>query len=321
MLGSKLSFEIDLPGMNYMGLLSSLKEYPQDRMGWPWNTETDTLIYSRETNWPKISIITPSYNQGRFIEETIRSVLLQNYPNLEYIIIDGGSTDKTVDIIKRYEKWITYWVSEKDNGQSEAINKGFEMATGEVLAWLNSDDWYEANGLYEIGKLFNKGFIQVVNGDCRFHYENSPGRDFTLRYGKVNEGRLLCYWSKLHWASPPQPSVFFSRGALQRVGSLNAEMNYSMDYDLWLRLIRFYNFTYLPKVISNFRLHNDSKSVSENEVEKFYPECYQSYLSALSYFPLFKRLKYRLKYLTRKVHLLIPYYISLRSRIWPKRRL
>ncbi len=290
-----------------------------NKTGWPWDKETDPRVYERRIEWPRISIVTPSYNQGRFIEETIRSVLLQNYPNLEYIVIDGGSTDNTTDIIKKYDRWITYWVSEKDNGQSEAINKGFEIATGEVLTWLNSDDWYEPGCLYEIGCQFVNGVVQVVNGDCRFHYEDSPSRDFTLRYGKVDEDRLLCYWSKLRWSNPPQPSVFFSKVALQKVGSLDVSLHYSMDHDLWLRLIRFYNFTYLPKIISNFRFHDSSKSFSKNEVEKFYPECYRNFLSALSYLPLFKRLKYRFKYLMRWVHKMIPHFISFRKRFKFKR--
>src|ERR1700738_1526878 len=109
--------------------------------GWPWTTETPRLPAVRPdgSRWPRITIVTPSFNQGQFIEETIRSVLLQGYPNLEYIIIDGGSTDNTVEIIKKYEPWIACWVSEKDRGQSDALNKGFARATGQILAWLCSD--------------------------------------------------------------------------------------------------------------------------------------------------------------------------------------
>jgi len=116
--------------------LSGLPPPPNDRVGWPWTEATppagETLPDGRP--WPKISIVTPSYNQGQFIEETIRSVLLQGYPNLEYLIIDGGSTDGSVEIIRKYEPWLAYWVSERDGGQSEAINKGFRRATGEIVA-------------------------------------------------------------------------------------------------------------------------------------------------------------------------------------------
>jgi cellulose synthase/poly-beta-1,6-N-acetylglucosamine synthase-like glycosyltransferase len=124
--------------------LNELTSPPADKTGWPWTEESPLLPDKMEgdCDWPKISIVTPSYNQGRFIEETIRSVLLQGYPNLEYIIIDGGSTDNSVEIINKYEPWLTYWVSEPDRGQSHGINKGFEKATCEVFGWLNSDDYF-----------------------------------------------------------------------------------------------------------------------------------------------------------------------------------
>src|SRR5436190_18724174 len=121
--------------------LSEIPPPPPGKTGWPWNEETPPPeIMPDDRALPRVSIITPSFNQGRFIEETIRSVLLQGYPNLEYIIIDGGSTDDSLEIIRKYDPWITLWVSEKDRGQSHAINKGLSKATGEILCWLNSDD-------------------------------------------------------------------------------------------------------------------------------------------------------------------------------------
>lgn len=114
-------------------------------------------IYETKIEWPKISIVTPSYNQGEFIEETIRSVLLQNYPNLEYLVIDGGSTDKTLDILKKYAPWLYYWVSEKDQGQADAINKGFDKASGQILAYLNSDDLYLPGTLHTVATHFLDG--------------------------------------------------------------------------------------------------------------------------------------------------------------------
>lgn len=139
-----------------------LPEPPKDKKGWPWycsQTTTSSTI-STNTIWPSISIVTPSFNQGIFLEETIRSVLLQGYPNLEYIVIDGKSTDNSVEVIKKYEPWITYWVSEKDRGQSHAINKGFERATGEVLGWLNSDDYFARDA------LMNLILLRKINPDC-----------------------------------------------------------------------------------------------------------------------------------------------------------
>jgi glycosyltransferase involved in cell wall biosynthesis len=119
--------------------------------------------------YPKISIITPSFNQGKFLEETILSIISQKYPSLEFIIIDGGSTDESVEVIKKYGQHITYWISEKDNGQAEAINKGFEKATGEIITWLNSDDLYEKDALLTIGKMFAESpDVDFIFGDCLF---------------------------------------------------------------------------------------------------------------------------------------------------------
>jgi glycosyltransferase involved in cell wall biosynthesis len=124
------------------------------------------------TNNPKITIITPSFNQGKYIERTIQSVLSQDYPNLEYIIIDGGSTDQTVDIIKKYERHLKYWVSEKDNGQSHAINKGLKYATGDIINWLNSDDYLEPQALNVIAESFNSD-IDIFCGYANLIYDKN----------------------------------------------------------------------------------------------------------------------------------------------------
>ena len=122
--------------------LFKLPAAPAGKTGWPWTVETSQLADTMPDGrpWPRISVVTPSFNQGQFIEEAIRSVLLQGYPNLEYIIVDGGSTDALIDIIRRYTPWISSWFSERDDGQSDAINKGLGVATGEIVSWLNSDD-------------------------------------------------------------------------------------------------------------------------------------------------------------------------------------
>lgn len=213
---------------------------------------------------PKITIVTPSFNQGRFIEQTIQSVLDQQYPNLEYIIIDGGSTDGTVDIIKKYEKHITYWVSERDNGQSDAINKGLQLATGEVVNWLNSDDYYELGALKTVAEAFQDQNVTVVCGRGRIFYQNKEGERFS-RGTDVYEGNLA---KTIGWARMDQPETFFRRSVLEKVGELDSSLHYLMDRDLWIRYLCLYGLEgvkKIPDVLVNFRLHASSKTVSQNE--------------------------------------------------------
>jgi glycosyltransferase involved in cell wall biosynthesis len=143
-----------------------LKELPKtNKEGWPWDTQTNPNLYDDKKTWPKITIVTPSYNQGRYLEETIRSVLLQNYPNLEYIVMDGGSSDETKQILEKYAPWISYWQSKKDNGQGQAINLGFSLASGSIYGWINSDDFYMESAFLEIEKGFRNSKIDLVYGD------------------------------------------------------------------------------------------------------------------------------------------------------------
>ena len=138
--------------------LEELPPSPPGKTGWPWTQGSKTLGNAMPdgNSWPKISIVTPSFNQGKYIEETIRSVLLQGYPDIEYIVIDGGSMDASLDIIKKYERWLTYWVSEPDKGQSHAINKGFAKSSGEIYAYINSDDFYCPSAFGTVAPMFEK---------------------------------------------------------------------------------------------------------------------------------------------------------------------
>jgi glycosyltransferase involved in cell wall biosynthesis len=149
-------------------MLEHLPTPPPDKTGWPWTEESEYLspLHPDGNGWPRISIITPSYNQGEFIEETIRSIILQNYPNLEYIIIDGGSSDNSAEIIRKYEEWIAYWVSERDRSQSHAINKGFDRCTGELVNWICSDDLLCKNALNQFASRYFIDNSYCYVGEC-----------------------------------------------------------------------------------------------------------------------------------------------------------
>jgi glycosyltransferase involved in cell wall biosynthesis len=192
-----------------------------------------------KTGLPRISIITPSYNQGHFIEQTIRSVLLQGYPNLEYIIIDGGSTDNTIEIIKRYEPWIAYWVSEPDRGQSHAINKGIAKATGDILAYLNSDDYYLPEALLKVAEYFqNFPQIDLLHGRCR--YVNEENEKIGEQFGNIHKlEEILDLWD-VWWKQRQfvQPEVFWSKRITDRIGLFNEDLHFVMDYEYWLRVLQ-----------------------------------------------------------------------------------
>ena len=189
--------------------LKELPEPPRGRVGWPWTEESPQLPERLPAGkaWPRVSIVTPSYNQAAYLEATIRSVLLQGYPNLEYIIIDGGSTDETTSIIRKYESWIGYWSSEPDEGQGHAINKGFEKATGEIFGWLNSDDVYAKSALEIAGRvLSSEKSVAFLYGDC----DVIDARGSKLGHIKSQAGGPEEF---LSGSFIPQPSTFFRRTA------------------------------------------------------------------------------------------------------------
>ena len=206
--------------------------------------------------YPKISIVTPSYNQGGFIEETILSVIGQGYPNLEYIIIDGGSTDETVDIIRKYEKYLTYWVSEKDNGQSNGINKGFAKATGDILGWLNSDDMYLPATLLYIAKQLNVDSKSICFGNA-IHFKEAEG---VTSYGSnVADYHANSSLATLDYVI--QPSSFWTRSAWETTGPLLEDLHYAFDYEWFLRAQNAdVNFMPLAKCLSLYRIHASHKT-------------------------------------------------------------
>ncbi len=206
--------------------------------------------------YPSLSIITPSYNQGDFIEETILSVLDQDIEKLEYIICDGGSSDQTLDILRQYEHRLA-WISEHDNGQSEAINKGIAQSKGEIIGWINSDDLYYPGAFKNVLAFF----------------ESHPEADFL--YGKANyisqNGDFLEIYPTQEWDYHAlcgrcficQPAVFFRRKLWEKFGPLDESLKYCLDYELWLRYSKSSNVCYYEQVLSAFRLHKNTKTLSQ----------------------------------------------------------
>jgi glycosyltransferase involved in cell wall biosynthesis len=223
----------------------------------------ETILIKKNSSFPKISIVTTSYNQGEFIERTILSVLNQNYPNLEYIIIDGGSTDSSVEIIKRYEKFLSYWVSEPDNGQASALKKGFDKCTGEIMAFLNSDDTYCPGTLNKIADLFIRNpEFDVIYGAINLidKYDNILAR-------RDMSGFRLDFSILLFESSLPQPAVFWRRDIYLKSGGIDSSFLFSMDKDLWVRFsLSGAKFLRVNKVLANFRLHGSNKTLTINDI-------------------------------------------------------
>jgi len=238
--------------------LADLPPPPPGKTGWPWTEESRQLPDTMPDGspWPRVSIVTPSYNQGEFIEETIRSVLLQGYPNLEYIIMDGGSTDGTVEIIRGYESHLAYWVSEPDEGQTQAINKGFRMCTGDLVAWQNSDDYYLPGAFEKIADAY-----EAREADVYFGHKYNVNRD-----GHIV--RPMCYTPYSLTANVYEGSVianqsaFWRRELFDRLGYLDQSLHYAMDYEFFLRLgLNGCRFSLVNDFLGCYRAHEGSKSV------------------------------------------------------------
>ncbi|RXN93258.1 glycosyltransferase [Achromobacter aloeverae] len=211
-------------------------------------------------NLPKITIVTPSYNQARFLERTMLSVLNQGYPKLEYIVIDGGSTDGSVDIIRKYEKYLTYWESEPDRGQSHAINKGFALATGDYIGWQNSDDLYFPGALIRLGRAAARRRPPLING--HLFIANADNQIFRQVYYTPMDRRKLTVVK----ASIPNQVALFRRDVLQRHGFLKEEMRYCMDLELWSRLLHDGPNLIVPSALGVYTAHDETKTALMHDV-------------------------------------------------------
>ena len=210
----------------------------------------------------KITIVIPSFNQGNYIEETIRSVASQKYENKELIVIDAGSTDNTVDIIRKYEKSIVYWISEKDEGQAHAINKGLQRATGDVFNWLNSDDYLEEGALQSVVQAFQENpAANVVCGFTHCFYDDAGTTSHSYRMGLKDTATETLLNVEMN-----QPGTFYKTDIVEKLGGVNESFRYVMDDELWMRYLMKYGqgeVFLTDKLLAHFRLHGSSKSVGE----------------------------------------------------------
>ncbi len=250
--------------------LKELSPPPPNKTGWPWTEESPQLPDTMPDGslWPRISIVTPSLNQGQFIEETIRSVLLQGYPNLEHIIIDGGSKDGSVEIIKKYEKWLVYWITEPDNGQSHAINKGLLKSTGIIFAWINSDDIYLNGTLKIVGQQHRANQNSIIAGDV-VNFDNHTGEEYIFHQKNITLEYVIKFWKvwverTQEFASWHQPGLFFPANLIKEIGLLDETLLYSLDYDILCNLLTYCKVKYTSNILSKFRIHKDSKSIIRN---------------------------------------------------------
>lgn len=265
--------------------------------------------------FPKITVVTPSFNQGKFIEDTILSVIGQAYPNLEYIIMDGGSTDETVEIIKKYESKIDFWVTEKDKGQADAINKGFKKATGDILCWLNSDDYFLPGTLHYVGQQLKKENKEVLFGNC-FHFVDPGTRSYGSNVGKYfNEIDL----EKFDFVI--QPASFWTREVWETVGELNLSYNFVFDWEWFIRAKRAgIHFSPKDRYLAAYRLHAGHKSGTGGskrteevlDIYKHYNSSpfYKACLEYKNHYPEIIRLNYYLKRLNMEKY--FPKVIKLR---------
>lgn len=213
--------------------LSELPPAPSGRSGWPWTDAPDPLpgTLPNDAAWPRVSIVTVSFNQGQYLEETIRSVLLQGYPNLEYIVIDGGSTDDSVAIIERYAPWISDWVSEPDRGQADALNKGFARTSGDWLGWLNSDDVYTPGALGELMTCANATQVTLISGATIHFYEDGTRKPYRMlpqpdAFAPDTLARAQCF---------DQPGCLWSRDVWDHAGPLDLTLTYAFDWRFFQR--------------------------------------------------------------------------------------
>lgn len=246
--------------------LADLPPPPPGRTGWPWTRETETGVVQSPA-LPSIGIVTPSCNQVDYLEETIRSVLLQGYPDFQYAVIDGASTDGSVDIIRRYAPWLTHWESVPDRGQSHAINKGAAHLSASLLNWINSDDLLLPGGLLAIGLAHLASPQSLLAGQVAYVDHHSTASSVQCQ-GGLSFPQLVEFWN--YPAAYHQPGIFISRDAWNLAGGVDESLHYAFDYDVYCRILRSGEAAYLDQPVAAYREHDATKS--RTAPDRFYAE-------------------------------------------------
>jgi glycosyltransferase involved in cell wall biosynthesis len=247
--------------------LAELPPPPPGKVGWPWTVESPRVPDTMPDGsaWPRMSIVTPSYNQGQFIEETIRSILLQGYPDVECIVIDGGSTDDTCVVLRKYEKHLTFWASEKDRGQSHAINKGLRRVSGDVWMYQNSDDLLTPGALAAVARRFADPSVSWVGGSSDNFGIGAPAGG-VVPAPVISAKDYLCPWSRTpRYVFPFSGASYMRRALLDRLGVFDESFHYSMDIEYYCRAIfeGGYRLTLIPEVLASWRWHGLSKTMGQ----------------------------------------------------------
>ena len=248
---------------------------PAGKQGWPWDAAVRRVPEKMPNGqpWPRITVVTPAYNQAQFLEETMRSVLMQGYPNSEYMVINDGATDNTEEVISRYERYLNFWTTQKNSGQPTAVNNGMARSTGEILGWLNSDDLLLPRALERTALArmnpevkITCGFREVIDSDSRitWHWVHPRPNNEDLK--------RICYLA--------QETVFWNREVWEKAGPLGAEWRFALDVDLWNKFMAAgYTFHLLPYFLGAFRVHPASKGSTMEAVRQAeLRRIYQTYL-------------------------------------------
>lgn len=252
--------------------LKELPPTPKSKTGWPWDLDS-VSAYEEMRNggkWPRISIVCTSYNHEEFLEETIRSVLLQGYPNLEFIIIDDGSVDNSINIIKDYNKWISYWETGPNQGQVRIINRGFKLASGQILAFISSDDYYLPNAFFKVADEFiQHNYIDLLYGKC--WYIDKIGIIIEEHFGNISSiNEMLNVWD-FWWSNKlfVQPEVFFTKRICDKIGLFREDLDIIFDYEYWLRILKSGGiFGRLDEDLACFRISQTQKSMNKERASE-----------------------------------------------------